>query len=103
MLPQQEEETKARLPLTVKEVMTLEQMVLGKLNKSDVDRHVAGCFLFMIFARTRFSDKIAFQVIKIMGNSMNGDGIDMVETQMVFSPQFRTIWEFNSPSYPQKE
>ena len=43
--------TKARWPLTVSELQTLENIVCGHTDKSVVDRHVAGCFLFMVYAR----------------------------------------------------
>ena len=65
----QKRKTEPRLPLTVSELQTLEDVVLGHRNKSIVDRHVAGCFLFMVFARARFSDmmnvgKLSFEIVK---------------------------------------
>ena len=38
------------------ELATLEEIVLGRKGRSLPDRHAAGCFLFMVFARARFSD-----------------------------------------------
>lgn len=60
------------LPLTVREVMILENIVLGHSGKGDVDRYFAGCFLFMVFARARFSDmqnvsKLQLEVVQGQG------------------------------------
>ena len=66
--------TKARWPLTVNELQALENIVCGHTDKSIVDRHVAGCFLFMVFARARFSDmmnvsKISFEIVEKEGDT----------------------------------
>ena len=48
--------TRSRLPLLAKEVLLLERIVLGRCGRPLADRHAAGCFLFMVFARARYSD-----------------------------------------------
>eukprot|EP00435_Cladocopium_sp_Y103_P016389 s1035_g4.t1 len=48
--------TRSRLPLTVSELTTLEEIVLGHRGRALPDRHAAGCFLFMTYARARYSD-----------------------------------------------
>ena len=50
--------TRSREPLRVDELATLEEIVLGRKGRSLPDRHAAGCFLFMVFARARFSDML---------------------------------------------
>ena len=50
--------TRSRLPLRVDELGALEEVVLGRKGKSLADRHAAGCFLFMVYARARFSDML---------------------------------------------
>jgi hypothetical protein len=54
----QKKKTRSRLPLTVEELTTLEEIVLGQRGRGLPDRHAAGCFLFMVYARTRFSDML---------------------------------------------
>ncbi|CAE7329656.1 unnamed protein product [Symbiodinium sp. CCMP2592] len=45
-------------PLTASQVRALERIVLGLMPevRTDVDRYAAGCFLYCVFARARFSD-----------------------------------------------
>ena len=50
--------TRSRQPLRVDELQTLEEVVLGRKGRSIADRHAAGCFLFMVYARARFSDML---------------------------------------------
>jgi len=54
----QKKKTRSRLPLTVEELTTLEEIVLGYRGRGLPDRHAAGCFLFMVYRRTRFSDML---------------------------------------------
>ena len=54
----QKKKTRSRLPLSVAELTTLEEIVLGYRGRGIPDRHAAGCFLFMVYARTRFSDML---------------------------------------------
>ena len=48
--------TRSRLPLRVDELAHLEEVVMGRKGRPMADRHAAGCFLFMVYARARFSD-----------------------------------------------
>ena len=50
--------TRSRYPLQVSELAVLEEIVLGRKGRSVADRHAAGCFLFMVYARARFSDML---------------------------------------------
>ena len=50
--------TRSREPLRVDDLQTLEEIVLGRKGRSTADQHAAGCFLFMVFARARFSDML---------------------------------------------
>lgn len=54
----QKKKTRSRLLLSVSELTTLEEIVLGHRGRGIPDRHAAGCFLFMVYARTRFSDML---------------------------------------------
>ena len=54
----QKKKTRSRLPLTVEELTTLEEIVLGYRGRGLPDGHTAGCFLFMVYGRTRFSDML---------------------------------------------
>ena len=48
--------TESRFPFKVSEIKILEDLLFGEYNRSLADRHFAGCMLFMVFARARFSD-----------------------------------------------
>ena len=48
--------TRSRHPLRVDELAHLEEVVMGRKGRPMADRHAAGCFLFMVYARARFSD-----------------------------------------------
>ncbi|CAE7799792.1 unnamed protein product [Symbiodinium sp. CCMP2592] len=45
-------------PLTASQIRALERIVLGLIPevRADVDRYAAGCFLYCVFARARYSD-----------------------------------------------
>ncbi|CAE7678807.1 unnamed protein product [Symbiodinium sp. CCMP2592] len=45
-------------PLTASQIRALERIVLGLIPevRTDVDRYAAGCFLYCVFARARYSD-----------------------------------------------
>ncbi len=48
--------TRSRLPLLTREALLLERIGLGQCGRPLADRHAAECFLFMVFARARYSD-----------------------------------------------
>ena len=77
--------TQDRLPLTVSEVMALEDIVLGHTDKSVVDRRVAGCFLFMIFGRARYSDMMNVSKLQFDYVEDNGSFKGYVETEVARS------------------
>ena len=62
--------TQSRDPLTVGEMQRLEAVVNGDVAKSPADRHAAGCFLFMCYARARFSDMMAVESLEL--DTFNG-------------------------------
>ena len=74
--------TRSRLPLLVQEVGTLENIVLGFANKSLPDRHAAGCFLFMLFARARFSDMMNVTSLKMEAVRIDGTKVGFLETEV---------------------
>ena len=73
----QEKKTRSRLPQTVQELTTLEEIVLGCRGCGLPDGYAAGCFLFMVYGRTRFSDmcnvgRLDFELIYGKDNTSAG-------------------------------
>ena len=74
--------TRSRLPLSVAELTTLEEIVLGRRGRGMPDRHAAGCFLFMVYARTRFSDMLNVGRLEFEAGE---DGKGYIEAQVARS------------------
>lgn len=77
--------TQARWPLTVGELMTLENIVCGHTDKSVVDRHVAGCFLYMVYARARFSDMMNISKLSFDFVEKDGQQTGFIEAEVARS------------------
>lgn len=71
--------TRSRLPLLAREVLLLEKIVLGKCRKSLADRHAAGCFLFMVYARARYSDMQNVTTLRLDTEVVNSCRVGFVE------------------------
>ena len=71
-----------RRPLFAYEILTLEEIVLGEQRKPLADRHVAGCFLFMLYARARFSDMMNVTALSLDTVSVQEEVKGFIETQV---------------------
>ena len=74
--------TTQRLPLLHGEVLRLEKIVTGEIGASIQDRHAAGCFLFMVYARARFSDMMNVESIKLDVVEVDGQVRGFIETEV---------------------
>ena len=77
--------TMRKMPLRRAELLRLEEIVLGETDHSIFDRHAAGCFLFMAYARARFSDmmnvtSLKLDVVKLGGGPGFAQGF--IETEV---------------------
>ena len=72
--------TRSRLPLKMEEILTLENVVNGKLCDDLQDRHAAGCFLFMIYAMARFSDMMNVTKLDCEFVTVRGKKLGFIET-----------------------
>ena len=81
----QKRKTRSRQPLTVDELATLEEIVLGYRGRGLPDRHAAGCFLFMVFGRTRFSDMLNVGCLDFDDQDSKQSGKGYIEAQVARS------------------
>ena len=65
--------TASRAPFKISEVKILESVLAGAHKRSWADRHAAGCFLFMIYARARFSDMMNVGSISLEAHEIAGE------------------------------
>lgn len=77
--------TRSRQPLRVDELATLEEIVVGRKNKSIADRHAAGCFLFMVYARARFSDMLNVGKLEFDNSDTSQTAKGYIEAQVARS------------------
>lgn len=77
--------TEARFPFTASEILTLEDIVIGNSGRSIVDRHVAGCFLYMIFARARFSDMMNVSKLSFEFAVVDNETVGYIESEVARS------------------
>ena len=77
--------TRARAPLTVYELTLLENIVLGQNGRPMADRHAAGCFLFMVYARARFSDMLNVSELTLETVKRGDDYVGYLEAEVARS------------------
>ena len=77
--------TASRSPFKISEVKILESVLAGAHNRSWADRHAAGCFLFMIYARARFSDMMNVSSLSLEAHEINGERFGYVEAEVTRS------------------
>ena len=77
--------TSSRAPFKISEVKILESVLAGAYNRSWADRHAAGCFLFMIYARARFSDMMNVGCISLEAHEISGERFGYVEAEVTRS------------------
>ena len=77
--------TRSRQPLRVDELATLEEIVMGWKPRAMPDRHAAGCFLFMVYARARFSDMLNVGKLDFEFDEQQPDGKGFIEAQVARS------------------
>ena len=65
--------TESGSPFKIIEVKILESVLAGVHERSWADRHAAGCFLFMIYARARFSDMMNVSSISLDAHEIGGE------------------------------
>eukprot|EP00435_Cladocopium_sp_Y103_P060675 s441_g22.t1 len=78
------QKTRSRLPLRVDELTTPEEIVLGRKGRALPDRHAAGCFLFMTYARARYSDMMNVGLLQFE-DAGNDDRKGYIEAQVARS------------------
>ena len=72
--------TASRSPFKISEVKILESVLAGAQKRSWADRHAAGCFLFMIYARARFSDMMNVSSISLDAHEIAEAHLDLYPT-----------------------
>ena len=77
--------TASRSPFKISEVRILESVLAGAHNRSWADRHAAGCFLFMIYARARFSDMMNVSSLSLEAHEIAGERFGYVEAEVTRS------------------
>ena len=81
------QKTASRSPFKISEVKILESVLAGAHKRSWADRHAAGCFLVMIYARARFSDNHMMNVssISLDAHEIAGERFGYVEAEVTRS------------------
>ncbi len=63
----------------------MESVLAGVHERSWADRHAAGCFLFMIYARARFSDMMNVSSITLEAHELDGERFGYIEAEVTRS------------------
>ena len=84
--------TESRVPFKINEVKILEPVLAGAHYRSWADRRAAGCFLFMIYARARFSDMMNVSTISLEAHELEGERFGYIEAGVTRSSLDKNVF-----------